>query len=87
MFDLFGSSSSFSEDDAARLRRVERKLDLILQHLGVAYEADDFGLSAEARSLADRGEKIAAIKAHRDATGAGLAEAKRAVESYLGQKG
>ena len=41
----------------------------------------------EVRHLADRGEKIPAIKAYREATGAGLAEAKRAVEEYLAGRG
>jgi ribosomal protein L7/L12 len=78
---LFGQAS----EDASRLRRVERKLDLILKHLGIKYAepAPGEGLTGQVRALADRGEKIAAIKAHRDQTGAGLAEAKRAVEVYM----
>ena len=75
---------SFTAADAARLRRVERKLDALLAHLGVAVPAESADdRLADMRALADRGEKIAAIKAYRDATGARLAEAKRAVEAYL----
>ena len=82
MFSLF--TNPLPPADAARLRRVEAKLDLILAHLGIA-PADPVadGLSAEARALADRGEKIMAIKAYRDQTGVGLKDAKDAVEAYL----
>ncbi|HEX4607355.1 MAG TPA: hypothetical protein VH092_04040 [Urbifossiella sp.] len=70
MFNLFGGSPGFTPEDAARLRRVERKLDLILAHLGVSYTDPDGGLPPEVGELADRGEKIAAIKTYRDRTGA-----------------
>ncbi|MFO0848878.1 MAG: hypothetical protein U0871_10035 [Gemmataceae bacterium] len=75
---MFGLSS----DESARLRRIERKLDAIMAHLGIA-EADRFGLSSQAKLYADSGQKIAAIKQHREDTGAGLAEAKQVVEEYL----
>lgn len=75
---MFGLSS----DEAARLRRIERKLDAIMAHLGIA-EADRCGLSSQAKLYADSGQKIAAIKQHREDTGAGLAEAKQVVEEYL----
>lgn len=83
MFSFF-SANQLSPTDSARLRRVEAKLDLILKHLGIAsIDAVADGLSAEVRALADRGEKIAAIKAYRESTGVGLKEAKDAVEAYL----
>lgn len=69
---------------AARLRRIERKLDLILDHLGLDGEDPAAAsLPAEARRLADDGRKIEAIKAYREQTGAGLREAKEAIEAYL----
>lgn len=80
MFGLFQSG-----DEAARLRRIERKLDLVLKHLGVE-DPGDVGPDAEVRRLADAGDKIAAIKAYRERTGAGLAEAKRAVEEYMSRR-
>jgi hypothetical protein len=80
MFSLF-SSAELSQADATRLRRIEQKLDLILTHLGLEFVASS-GLDDEARRLADAGRKIEAIKAH-EATGAGLADAKEAVEDYL----
>jgi ribosomal protein L7/L12 len=82
MFSIFSGGDGLSADDAARLRRVERKLDLILKHLGL--DAGDLAAASDAvRAHADRGDKIAAIKQHREETGAGLAEAKDAVDAYL----
>ncbi len=86
MFGLF-SVGEFSSADAARLRRVERKLDLILEHLGIRYdEAIRGDLPNEVRFLADEGRKIEAIKVHRQLTGSSLVDAKRAVEDYMNLK-
>jgi hypothetical protein len=82
MLDILGHSSDFSHDDAVRLRRIEQKLDLVLKHLGIDY-FETWNLSEEARAQADRGDKIGAIKIHRETTGVGLAEAKYDVEAYL----
>ena len=82
MIDILGQSSGFSHEDAVRLRRVEQKLDLVLKHLGIEY-TDNWSLSDEARAQADRGDKIGAIKLHRERMGVGLAEAKYEVEMYL----
>ena len=72
---------SLSDADASRLARIERKLDLIINHLAIEPPADD-GLN-EVRALVRQGpqHKIAAISLYRKLTGAGLAEAKRAVEN------
>jgi hypothetical protein len=77
MLNLFGGS------DQGALRRIEAKLDLILAHLGLEFRP----LSEEVRRAAEAGEKITAIKLYRQATGAGLAEAKQAVEECLRQRG
>jgi hypothetical protein len=82
MIDILGHSSDFSHDDAVRLRRIEQKLDMVLKHLGIDY-TETWNLSEEARAQADRGDKIGAIKIHRERTGVGLAEAKYDVEAYL----
>ncbi|MEU3269961.1 ribosomal protein L7/L12 [Saccharomonospora sp. NPDC006951] len=76
------ASATGTERRAGRLERkldrVERKLDTVLAQLGVRVEQDtEF---PRVRELLRRGKKIAAIKAYREATGAGLAEAKTAVE-------
>jgi hypothetical protein len=74
---------------AARGRRIEAKVDLILRHLGIEYQnLAATALSAEVQALADDpAKKIPAIALHRRQTGVGLAEAKDAVEAYIaGQK-
>jgi ribosomal protein L7/L12 len=60
-----------------QLGRVERKLDLLLKHaqIDLAAVAD-----REATALVRSGSKIQAIRAYRELTGTGLAEAKEAVE-------
>jgi len=60
------------------LSRIERKLDMILQHLGIAEPSDGMD---EYRDLVRAGRKIEAIKVYRERTGAGLAEAKAAVDA------
>jgi len=82
---FFFSRPELAAGDAARLRRIENKLDLILQHLGIEYHRPQPGqnLDSEVRRLADAGRKIPAIKRHRELTGDGLREAKEAVEAYL----
>ena len=79
--------SSYKPNDAARLRRVEAKLNLILKHLSLEYKdpGTPAGLSENVKILADDpAQKIAAIKLHRELTGLGLKEAKEAVEAYIG---
>jgi ribosomal protein L7/L12 len=60
-----------------RLARMERKLDAIADRLGVAVVEPEL---AEVTALLRQGKKIQAIKAYRESTGAGLAEARDAVE-------
>ena len=73
---LFGSN----DGDAARLARIERKLDALLAQLNVAVPGDDMD---DIRDLVAAGKKIAAIKEYRARTGAGLAEAKKAIEEGI----
>lgn len=72
---FFGPSP---EPSASRLRVIEKKLDLILQNLGIPFE--DAPLE-EVAELARTGKKIEAIKRYRELTGAGLKEAKDAVDA------
>jgi hypothetical protein len=66
----------------ARLRGIERKLNALLRHHGVD-PTQGLPLSDRVKQLAaDPGRKIEAIKVYRDETGAGLAEAKEAIESF-----
>lgn len=62
-----------------RTARVERKLDLVIEHLGIEPDSAVPGLD-EVRALVRDGKKIQAIKAYREATGAALVEAKEAVD-------
>ncbi|MGE7385872.1 ribosomal protein L7/L12 [Streptomyces sp. NPDC004126] len=64
------------EDKADRL---ERRLGLVLDHFGIE-EPEPAGMD-EVRALVRDGRTISAIKVYRQITGAGLAEAKRAVEA------
>jgi ribosomal protein L7/L12 len=67
-----------------RLASIERKLDAIMTALGMAPAAPAPGagpVDPELLRLVQRGEKIAAIKLHRERTGVGLAEAKAFVDA------
>jgi ribosomal protein L7/L12 len=70
---------------------LERKVDYLFQHLGIdpsAAFADGFdiaggdGLPSSFHNALRNGKKIDAIKIYRSATGAGLAEAKAAVDAF-----
>jgi hypothetical protein len=60
--------------------RIEGRLNALLKHSGI--DANAMALE-QATSLMRDGKKIEAIKALRDMTGCGLAEAKQKVESLL----
>ena len=74
---LFFSMSSRTQPQTRRLARIERKLDRIMSHLGIADDADAHD---PVRELLLQGHKIDAIKAYRERTGAGLKDAKDAVD-------
>ncbi|NBR07220.1 MAG: hypothetical protein EBT92_15845 [Planctomycetes bacterium] len=61
-----------------RLQRVERKLDAIINHLGIVMNS---GVDPQIIELVQAGKKIEAIKLYRESTGVGLKEAKDFVES------
>ena len=69
---------------AARLAKIERQLQAVIDHLGVV---DVPSAMPEVADLVDRGLKIKAIKVYREATGAGLKEAKDAVDKLARQRG
>ena len=71
---------------AARLRIIEQKLNALLSHHGVDPRQGPL-LSDRVKQLAmDPGRKIEAIKVYREETGAGLAEAKEAIEAFARNK-
>ncbi len=70
-------------DTKARVGRIERKLNALLRHHGVD-PTQGLPLSERVKQLADDpARKIEAIKVYREESGAGLAEAKEAVEAYI----
>lgn len=77
---------STSMQQRVDLRRLERKLDALLEHGGIAMPSR---LSPEVqRMAADPRQKIAAIKMHREQNpGLGLAEAKTEIEDFIAKAG
>jgi ribosomal protein L7/L12 len=73
------ASASRRETDRQmrRLALVERKLDAVLDHLGVDVPEPHL---ERVEALLAQGKTIHAIKAYREATGADLREAKEAVD-------
>jgi len=74
-----------ADHQARRLAVVERKLDLIIAHLGIREPEPEAPGAVLQELLA--GRKIQAIKVYREATGVGLKEAKDAVELLARQRG
>ncbi len=66
----------------ARLAAIERKLQAVLDHLGIEDVEPSY---PEVVDLARRGRTIEAITLYREHTGAGLVEAKHAVERMTEQ--
>ncbi len=73
----------FNKSGDTRLQKLEAKVDRILDHLGL--EAADLPpLSEEVKALAlQPRKKFAAVKLHRQQTGAGLREAEAAVAAHI----
>ncbi len=76
---VLGSSwTSTGSNNAQLVGRLDRKVDLILKHLGIDPNQE---VNQEIVELMKAGQKIQAIKLYRQQTGAGLKEAKDYVES------
>ena len=75
---LGSSATATGGNNSRRLRRLERKVDLILKHLGLDPNQD---VNVKVMELVKAGQKIEAIKVYREQTGAGLKDAKDYVES------
>lgn len=78
------SAAKRHRETTVRLARIERGLQLALHHLGVVEPEPHL---PEVVHHIDNGNKIQAIKAYRQATGADLASAKEAVERMTRQRG
>ncbi|MEU6476293.1 ribosomal protein L7/L12 [Streptomyces sp. NPDC047017] len=63
-----------------RLVRIERRLAAVADHLGLEEPDGQRAQRERVESLVREGKQVAAIKAYREMTGAGLKEAKDAVD-------
>jgi ribosomal protein L7/L12 len=80
---VLAGATAFSTRKSSEDRRIERKLDALLKHHGIAMEPHA-GLSDEVQRLArDPSQRISAIKLHRKETGLGLADAKADIEDFV----
>lgn len=79
--DLFGGAGL--EVQPARLRRIEAKLDRLLEHHGLEREAEP-PVPDDLRALWRAGKKVEAIRRYRRRHGAGLKQAKERLEGRLG---
>ena len=77
-FAIESSERKVRKEFSHRLNRLEDKVDLLLKQAGL--EEPPLPRQDEVVALVRAGKKIEAIKVYREATGVGLAEAKRAVE-------
>jgi ribosomal protein L7/L12 len=73
-----------AEQQSRRLAAIERKLDLVIDHLDIREPEPDAPAAVVQELLA--GRKLQAIKVYRAATGATLREAKDAVEAMQRQR-
>jgi ribosomal protein L7/L12 len=79
-----GSRARERAQTTARLAAIERKLDVVLGHLGIAESPPE---EPDVLRHLERGERIQAIKVYRERTGMGLADAKEAVDRIAQQRG
>ena len=80
---VFTGSAAVAARRSAYSQRIERKLDALLKHQGVALPPQA-KLSEEVQRLArDPAKRSNAVMLHRTETGLGLAEAKADVEDFI----
>jgi ribosomal protein L7/L12 len=80
---LAAAALAVATSASAQAASASRRLDLLLRGLDLDL-TERLHLSDRVKKLAaNPAHKIAAIKAYRDETGAGLADAKAAVELYI----
>jgi len=86
LLGLASSANSRREQlrTAARLTAIEQKLDAVVGHLGITVREREL---PEVLRLIFADQRVAAIKAYRDETGATLLEAKNAVDTMAARHG
>ncbi|HEV6952399.1 MAG TPA: hypothetical protein VKY86_04005 [Promicromonospora sp.] len=77
------SAYGFRTAQRSETDRIERKLDAVLEHLGIG-DPEPAGI-AEVDQLIREGKTIHAVKRYRELTGDGLADAKAAVDRRAAQ--
>jgi hypothetical protein len=65
-------------ENTQRLLRIETKLDALIKHLKLNFTPDD-----AIRKLAQKGDKIEAMRLHRSFYGSSLVVAKKTVEAMM----
>lgn len=84
-FLLVGSAIGAAFSHARRLEDVERKLNLLLAHLGIDPSAQVIPSSHVINLATDPQRRIAAIRAYRLQSGVGLKEAVAVVDRIAGE--
>jgi hypothetical protein len=84
LMSAFASRSGQSGVSDRRLARIERRLELIMDRLEIA---ETEPAMPDVVAHLENGKKIDAIKAYRKQTGAGLKEAKDAVDAMARERG
>jgi ribosomal protein L7/L12 len=84
MYAVVSALGRRSPQPDPRLAVIERKLQLIMDHLEII---DTDPVAAEVLALTAQGQRIKAIKLYRERTGAGLREAKEAVDRIVRDNG
>jgi ribosomal protein L7/L12 len=76
-------ANGFAFSHTRRIQELERKLHLVLTHLGIDPTAQVPPSSQVMSLAADPRKRIQAIKAYREQTGAGIKEAKEVVDKIV----
>jgi ribosomal protein L7/L12 len=77
---LLSANGAYIFNHMRRIQEVERKLNLVLTHLGIDPSVQIAPSSHVMSLAADPKQRIAAIKAYREQTGAGLKESVAVID-------
>ncbi len=80
---LAGAGMQRRRTTAVQLAAIHRKLDLVMDHLGISAAAPE---RSEVIRHLDNGKPIDAVRAYRRLTGASLLEAEQAVDRMAGER-
>jgi hypothetical protein len=83
---VLGTRIADLQRKVSALSRIEAKLDMLLKNAGIAFDPFEDLPPGVAEALRS-GQKISAIKCYREATGAGLKEAKEFIEEVQRRAG